>query len=151
MASPGEWAITGSVGLTRQMILALFDAMAGGWVQRGGGLAGAVMEVAARGGRGDFLAHRLGAEGDTEASCRGGRGMCEETQEDACGGGGDGAAGGDSTLYDACAVEGWTRRASPRRVFDCVNYFQEDAMLRLRMEEARPPPCHQPPAFGSWF
>ncbi len=35
----------------------------------------------------------------------------------------------------ACAAYGWSVRPVPRRVYDCVNYFQEDKMLLLRMHE----------------
>ncbi len=38
-------------------------------------------------------------------------------------------------LAAACAAQGWSVRAVPRRVYDCVNFFQEDKMLLLRMHE----------------
>jgi hypothetical protein len=38
-------------------------------------------------------------------------------------------------LAHACSAQGWSVRATPRRVYDCVNFFQEDKMLLLRMHE----------------
>lgn len=41
----------------------------------------------------------------------------------------------EDPLASACAEQGWSARLRPRKVYDCVTYFQEDKMLLLRAKE----------------
>jgi len=148
--APPSRELRDSIGVTRRLLLSVYDSLHDGLAQvdgtdggqAGGGFFDLVIWLASRGVvTGDFIVPSgvIEEEECGETRC-GGDGVEEDEGQEEQGvrgkewQNGAGVEEGEGQALQ-CAMHGWTVRREPRRVFDCVNYFQEDAMLDLRMRE----------------